>query len=200
MNGDATLSTTVPLGKYTMKVRARCILSSKSTSDIHHSLLVNGLLESERLVSEILLSLSDLLFESLSRAIGNAITSSLDWICGHVALACFVSHLGSRVGIVSSKDLVSPLGLLELLGLFISDKDRSLRFLTLSVIKLDSSFFLRVLHAHTSLLKSVLAHSTDVCELHGRVVAVLGSGVALGAEVNVRKAALMLALSSYVHL
>jgi len=111
-----------------------------------------------------------------------------------------MGHLGSSVGIVSSKDLVSPLGLLKLLDLFVGDKDGCLGFLTLSVIELDSSLISRVLYAHTSLLKSVLAHGSDIGELHGRVVAVLCLGVTLSAEVNVGKAALMRALLSYFHL
>ena len=46
----------------------------------------------------------------------------------------------------------------------------------------------------------MLAHSADICEFHVRVVAVLGELVALGAEVNVGEAALVLALLSDVHL
>ena len=46
----------------------------------------------------------------------------------------------------------------------------------------------------------MLAHGADVCEFHVGVVAVLGELVALGAEVNVGEAALVLALLSYVHL
>ena len=46
----------------------------------------------------------------------------------------------------------------------------------------------------------MLAHGTDICEFHVGVVAVLGELVALGAEVDVGEAALVLALLSDVHL
>ena len=46
----------------------------------------------------------------------------------------------------------------------------------------------------------MLAHGADVCEFHVGVVAVLGELVALGAEVDVGEAALVLALLSDVHL
>ena len=94
----------------------------------------------------------------------------------------------------------SPLGFLKLLGLFVCDEDGCLGFLTLSVIELHCCFFFGVGDRHTRLLKAMLAHSADIREFHVRVVAVLGELVALGAEVNVGEAALVLALLSDVHL
>lgn len=84
--------------------------------------------------------------------------------------------------------------------LFVRNEHRGLRFLPLSVIELQGGLLLRISNQHSSLLKGILAHGANIGELHGRVELVLSAQVALGAEVNVGKSALVRALFSHVHL
>jgi len=165
-------------------------------------LLVDRFIESKRLISSLLLPPQNRLFHSLGRADTSTLrhSASLVWVGGHIALVSLTSQLCSGPGVVAGEDIVCPLIVLELRRLFVCNKHRGLWFLPLSVIELQGSILLRVSNGHSSLLKSSFAHGANVGELHGRVELVLGALVALGAEVNVGKSALVRALFSHVHL
>ena len=201
LNRDSTFGSTVPLSENAMKICTGGVLSAQSATNVEDLLLVDGHVEVERLVCRFFLSAADLSLELLHRANSHALrkTASLVWISSKVALACFIRSLGSISRVVTCKDLRSPLGLFKLLCLAIRHKNRSLGLLALSVIKFDRCIVLRVIDLQTNLLETVLAHGAGVGELERGVVPVDGAGVALGAEVDVAEAALMLALLAYVH-
>ena len=138
LHTDTTLGSAVPLGEYTVKVRARGILASEGPLYVHHSPLIHSLLKSERFVSRLLLSAPDGLLEALRRTYAHRLghTPSLVWVHGHIALPSLEGSLGSRVGIISREDLVSPLGFFKVLRLLIGDKYGCLWLLALSVIEL----------------------------------------------------------------
>ena len=202
LNADSTLISTVPLVEDPVQVRSRGILSPQCASNVHHMLLIDRFIESKRLISSLLLSPQNCFFHSLSRADTSTLrhSASLVWVGGHIALVGLSSQLCSGPGVVAGEDIVCPLLLLELRRLFVCNEHRGLWFLALSVIKLQGCILLRVSNDHSSLLKSILAHGANVGELHGRVELVLGALVALRAEVNVGKSALVRALFSQVHL
>ena len=139
LHTDTALGSTVPLGEYAVKVRARGILASKGPLYIHHGLLIHSFLEGERFVSRLLLSAPDGLLEALCRPYTHRLrhAPSLVRVHGHIALPSLEGSLGSRVRIISREDLVSPLGFFKVLSLLIGDQNRCLCFLALSVIELE---------------------------------------------------------------
>ena len=189
LHTDTTLGSAVPLREYAVKVRARGILASKGPLDVHHGLLIHGFLKGERFVSRLLLSAPDGLLEALCRPYAHRLrhASSLVWVHGHIALTSLEGSLGSRVGIISREDLVSPLGFFKVLCLLIGDKNGCLRLLALSVIELEGCLALRI-HRRacgSCHLETMLAHGPDISKLHGGVVAVLSPLVTLSPKVNI---------------
>lgn len=185
-----------------MQIGSRGILAPQGPPNVHDSLFIDGFLKSEWLVRGLLLPPPDGLLKALGWAVSNIFgkPSSLVGIGENVTFVSLSGQFGRGVRVVSSEDLVSPFGVLQLLSLLVRDQDWCLRFLTLSVIELHSGVLFRIGDLHARLLQAVLTHGSHVSELHVGVVTILGHLVALSAEVNIRQAALMLSLFPHVHL
>lgn len=188
LDGDAALSATVPLSEDAVQVGPRCVLAPQGPSDVHNLFLVDHFVKCQGLVCRRLLPAPDLSLEFLGRANCNALgqTASLVWVGDEVTLASFIGHLRRRRSVVSSENLVCPLGVLQLLSLPICHEHRCLRLLSLSVIEIKSRLVLRVEGLGFLHFETMFVHSASVCEFHSRVVPVNRGQVALRPEVDVR--------------
>ena len=122
-NADSALGTTVPLRENAVKISSRGVLASKSSPDIHDSLLIDSFLESQWLVCSLLLPALDSFLETLSWAVSNILrkTTALIRVSKDVSLIGLGRQLSGGVRVISSEDLISPFGLLKILSLFVCD-------------------------------------------------------------------------------
>jgi len=100
-------------------------------------LFIDSVTEVERLIGLLFLPFSDFGFQTLSRSNGNTLrkTSALVGVSDNIALAGLESHLGSGARVVSSKHLVGPLGIFQVLGLCVGHEHWIFLLFALSVIE-----------------------------------------------------------------
>lgn len=120
-----------------MQVSPGGIFSPEYSSDVHNVPLFDSVFKIRRLICPFFLSASNFSFEALrgSNSYTFGQTSALVGVCSNVSPACLICHLSRGSGIVASKDLVCPLGLLQLLRLDVGYEDGSFLFLALGVIE-----------------------------------------------------------------
>lgn len=136
-NRDASFGSTIPLVKNTVQVGSGSVLSSQDSSKVHNVLFIDSVTEVKRLIGLVFLPFSDFGFQTLSRPNGDTLrkTTALVRVSDNIALAGLICHLGSSARVVTSEHFVSPLGILQVLGLCVGHENWIFLLFALSVIE-----------------------------------------------------------------